>query len=130
MYSRTEEERLSYILCEQHHRQQEEQHDEENIDEDIKLPASFVGSQAWTSEQTADAMALGRKFGKPTFFGTMSFNPDWPEVCAQLHPGQTVTDIPVVVARTFKACLEKVLHLIRTRFGTKVYLVKVVEFQK
>ena len=130
MYSRTEEERLSYILREQRHQQQEEQHDEENIDEDIKLPASFVGSQAWTSEQTADAMALGRKFGKPTFFGTMTFNPDWPEVRAQLRPGQTATDIPVVVARTFKARLEKVLHLIRTRFGTKVYLVKVVEFQK
>ena len=130
MYCCTEEEWLSYIFREQHHWKQEEQHDEENIDADIKLPASFIGSQAWTSEQTTDAMALRWKFGKPTFFGTMTFNPDWPKVCAQLCPGQTATDIPVVVAHTFKACLEKVLHLICTQFGTKVYLVKVVEFQK
>ena len=75
-------------------------------------------------------MALGRKFGKPTFFMTMTFNPDWPEVRSRLLPGQTALDIPMVVTRAFKYCLEKVLHLLRTQFGHKKYLIKVIEFQK
>ncbi|KIK23160.1 hypothetical protein PISMIDRAFT_100948, partial [Pisolithus microcarpus 441] len=39
------------------------QDDDEDTDPVIKLPASVVGSHAWTSQQAADAMALGWKFG-------------------------------------------------------------------
>ena len=134
MYSRTEEQKLAYIARERRFHEHE-LHDNEHPSEDefeptIRLPASFVGSHAWTSEQAADAMALRRKFGKPTFFMTMTFNPDWPEVRSCLLPGQTAFDIPIVVARTFKNRLEKVLRLLRTRFGEKKYLIKVIEFQK
>ena len=127
------EQRLAYITRERRFQQREQEDAEENDDEfepTIKLPASFVGSHAWTSEQAADAMALGRKFGKPTFFMTMTFNPDWAEVRDRLLPGQTAYDIPIVVARAFKSRLEKVLRLLRTRFGEKKYLIKVIEFQK
>jgi hypothetical protein len=135
MYSRTEEERLAYITRERRRhaeemRDDEEPRDEEEFECNIKLPASFVGSRAWTSDQTADAMALGRKYGKPTFFCTMTFNPDWAEIKSRLRPGQTATDIPVAVARVFKSRLEKVMHVLRTRFGSKKYLIKVIEFQK
>jgi hypothetical protein len=103
-----EEEWLAYILCKQHfhaHKvhanatpaNNEGEENEEEFHPKIKLPASFVGSQAWTSEQTADAMALGHKFGKPTFFCTMTFNPDWPEVWEYLEPGQPASDVPVIV---------------------------------
>ncbi|KAG2743144.1 hypothetical protein P692DRAFT_20850601 [Suillus brevipes Sb2] len=132
MYSRTEEQRLAYISQQRKLRAEELQDEqpEEEFNASIKLPASFVGSRAWTSEQTADAMALGRKFGKPSFFCTMTFNPDWQEVRARLRPGQSASDIPIVVARVFKSRLEKVLHVLRTRFGEKKYLIKVIEFQK
>jgi len=82
MYSRTEEQRLAYISQQRklHAEELQDQQPEEEFNASIKLPASFVGSRAWTSEQTADAMALGRKFGKPSFFCTMTFNPDWHEV--------------------------------------------------
>lgn len=133
MYSRTEEERLSYISRERrfHNDELHDMHDEDiEFHPDIKLPSSFVGSHAWTSEQAADAMALGRKFGKPSFFCTMTFNPEWPEIKSRLLPGQTASDIPVIVARVFKSRLEKVLHVLRTRFGEKKYLIKVIEFQK
>jgi len=136
MYSRTEEEWLSYIGRERKYHSNEvyeaaEHHDEEDeLDPEIKLPASFVGSRAWTSAQTADAMALGRKYGKPTFFCTMTFNPDWPEVRERLLPGQSASDIPTIVARVFKSRLEKVLQVLRTCFGTKRYMIKVIEFQK
>ncbi|KAG2061733.1 hypothetical protein BDR06DRAFT_1025894 [Suillus hirtellus] len=56
------------------------------MDSAIKLPASFIGSHAWTLEQTADAMALGHKYGKLTFFYTMTFNPDWSEIHECLQP--------------------------------------------
>jgi len=133
MYSRWEEQRLQYIAREcafREHEVHDDSDEEEEFDPDIKLPTSFVGSHAWTSEQAADAMALGRRYGKPTFFCTMTFNPDWPEARTCLLPGQTVYDIPIVVARVFKSRLEKVLHFIRTRFGDMKYLIRVIEFQK
>jgi len=140
MYSRTEEQRLFYIAKERRHHVNEiseagQHHEEEegqgnDADPGIKLPASFLGSRAWTSDQTADAMALGRKYGKPTFFCTMTFNPDWPEVRECLLPGQTAFDVPVIVARVFKSRLEKVLQVLRTCFGSKKYMIKVIEFQK
>jgi len=112
MYSRTEEQKLAYIARECCFREHELHAANESLEDEfeptIKLPASFVGSHAWTSEQASDAMALGRKYGKPTFFMTMTFNPDWPEVQSRLLPGQTVFDVPIVVAHTFKSCLEKV----------------------
>jgi len=134
MYSHTEEQKLAYIARERRFREHELHAANESLEDEfeptIKLPASFVGSHAWTSEQASDAMALRRKYGKPTFFMTMTFNPDWPEVQSRLLPGQTAFDVPIVVARTFKSRLEKVLHLLHTRFGEKKYLIKVIEFQK
>ncbi|KAG2357805.1 hypothetical protein BDR07DRAFT_1379840 [Suillus spraguei] len=66
----TEEQWLAYIAKErqrQAYKMQENEDDIEEFEPSIKLPASFVGSHVWTSEQTADAMALGRKFGKLIF---------------------------------------------------------------
>ncbi|KIK79595.1 hypothetical protein PAXRUDRAFT_160926 [Paxillus rubicundulus Ve08.2h10] len=40
----------------------------EDFNPNIKLPARFIGSHAWTSEKTADAMVLGQRFGKSTFW--------------------------------------------------------------
>jgi hypothetical protein len=60
----------------------------------------------------------------------MTFNPDWREIQQHLLPGQTASDLPVVVARVFKSRLEKVLHILRTSFGDVKYPIKVIEFQK
>lgn len=60
----------------------------------------------------------------------ITFNPNWPEVRACLQPGQTVSDIPIIVACVFKSQLKKVLHLLCTCFREKKYLIKVIEFQK
>ena len=86
MYSHCEEQQLSYITQEQQQQHNTTEGTEEdsdtgpNSDGDYCLPASFMGSQAWASEQTADSMALGKVFGKPSFFCTMTFNPNWPEI--------------------------------------------------
>ena len=60
----------------------------------------------------------------------MTFNPDWPEVQSVLLPHQTAGDIPIVIAHVFKSRLEKVLAVLHTAFEEKVYLIRVIEFQK
>jgi hypothetical protein len=46
-----------------------------------------------------DAMSLVARYGKPDFFVTMTCNPYWDEIVAELLPGQTPQDRPDVVAR-------------------------------
>ncbi|THH15989.1 hypothetical protein EW146_g4564 [Bondarzewia mesenterica] len=134
MYSRVEEERLSYISREWQHQAEVEAERSPSPDDGAKcklsLPASFVGSRAWASEETADSMALGRCYSKLSFFCTMTFNPNWLEVRAHLTYSQSASDIPFIIAHVFKARLDAILHILRTRFGKKLYLIKIVEFQR
>jgi hypothetical protein len=46
-------------------------------------------------------MAICRYFGKPTYFITFTANPRWPEVIAQLLPGQTHLDRPDIIGDVF-----------------------------
>src|SRR5437763_7057677 len=91
----------------------------------VTLPSSFVGSRAWASEQVSDALALCREYGKPSFFITITTNPNWPEIKSQLRPGQSALDVPFIVARVFHLRLQKCLDYIKHAFGSLVYLVKV-----
>jgi hypothetical protein len=133
MYSRVEEERLKFIhnsretLATDHFDDAEHDGDEQT---NISLPASFMGSRKWASEQTADSLALARTYGPPSLFITMTCNPDWPEIVAQLLPGQHATDSPVVVARAFKNRLHRLFHILRTKIGDITYLTSSNEFQK
>ena len=72
---------------------------EESVEEseNIYLPASFLGSKRWVSNQIADSLAIAAIYGPPTFFLTFTCNSDWPEIQSQLLQGQNFTDIPVVV---------------------------------
>jgi hypothetical protein len=56
-----------------------------------------------------DAMTLVTWFGKPDFFVTMTCNPYWDEIVAELLPGQTCQDRPDVVARVYH---DKLLDLL------------------
>ena len=101
----------------------------EELSSALTLLSSFIGSRAWASEQLADALALCREHGKPSFFVTITTNPNWPEITSQLRPGQTASDVPVVVTRVFHLRLQKALEYIKRMMGSMVYLVKVIEFQ-
>jgi hypothetical protein len=125
MYSHIEE-RLNYIYLSQ----TTHQNDTDLTSHDITLPGSFLGSRKWTSEQTADALALARQYGPPSLFITMTCNPTWPEIVCRLRPGQDPNDVPVIVVRAFKIRLRRLLYLIRSKFGGIVYIIKVIEFQK
>lgn len=121
MYSRVEEERLNFIRGSKRGIADAAEHVAEDDDpesENVDLPASFLGSRKWASEQTADSLALARTYGPPSFFVTMTCNPDWPEIKSMLRPGQSAFEIPSVVARAFKIRLHRLLHLLRTKLGT------------
>jgi Helitron helicase-like domain at N-terminus len=101
--------------------------------QNIYLPASFLGSNKWASEQIADSLAIAATYGPPTFFVTMTCNTNWPEIQSRLRPGQDFTDIPTVVIRVFRrklALLEETLSTMFPNAGHLLYMVHSVEFQK
>ncbi|KZT44709.1 hypothetical protein CALCODRAFT_489134, partial [Calocera cornea HHB12733] len=132
MYSRVQEQDLDYIRRAREHqaaaRAGPDGMEQEAVD--IELPASFTGSRRWASEQTADSLTLARKDGKASIFTTITCNPNWPEIVSILHPGQTASDVPMVVARVFKLRLQHFHYLLRKHLGKLVYIVQVIEFQK
>ena len=79
-----------------------------------------------------DAMAMVRKYGKPTFFVTFTTNPSWDEIRENLEPGQHATDRPELTARVFnlkmKELLADLIH--RNVLGKLVAYTWVIEFQK
>ena len=137
MFSRDLESRLAYIRTNQERIRREDATlmglSNVEANENIYLPASFLGSNRWASEQISDSLAIAAAFGSPTFFITMTCNPEWPEIQSQLRPGQDFTDIPMVVVRVFKrklALLEKALKRMFPNSGPQLYLIHSVEFQK
>jgi hypothetical protein len=131
-YSRTEEERLQYLKRSRAIQTSAFENTPRWPAADLiryKIPASFMGSQAWASDQVADALALARELGPPCFFITMTSNPKWPEIVERLQPGQHFTDIPSVVCRTFHVRLQYLKAFMTHHFGRVVYIVTVVEFQ-
>ena len=137
MFSRDLECRLTYIQQNQQRmlREDAELMGENNIEpsQNIYLPSSFLGSKRWVSNQISDSLAIAAAFGSPTFFITMTCNTQWPEIQSKLRPGQTYTDIPVIVARVFKRKSSLLLKTLKTMFvnaGKHVYSIHCVEFQK
>jgi hypothetical protein len=101
--------------------------------DNVYLPASFLGSIRWSQERTADALAVARAYGQPTFFITFTCNPHWPEISSRLHPGQTWQDAPLVVARVFKGHLTRFQTALKSAFpsaGKVEYFISRIEFQK
>src|SRR5438270_6761074 len=137
IFSRVEEERLEYIRSGRSEQMDEAMRRRDaafvadpdhaaELSSAVTLPSSFIGSRSWASEQVSDALALCREYGKPSFFITITTNPNWPEIKSQLRPGQSASDVPFIVARVFRLRLKKCLEFIKCSFGSLVYLVKVI----
>lgn len=78
-----------------------------------------------------DAMAIVRKYGKPTLFVTFTTNPKWEEITSQLYPGQTAVDRPDLTARVFKMKKAELLKDIKSGIlGNLTAHVSTIEFQK
>lgn len=98
----------------------------------VILPSSFIGGPRHMSELYHDSMALVRHFGTPSFFITMTTNPDWPEIAENLEYSQTAQDRPDLVARVFRlrflAMIDNVTR--KGRLGHCLCWVWTIEFQK
>ena len=135
MYSRVEEEHLNFIQKSKQAFSQNVRNticgdDNEDKQINVILPASFMGSRKWASEQTADSLTLAHMYGPPSLFITMTCNPEWPEISSHLNAGQDASDIPVVVARAFKNRLQRLFQILKMKMGTMTYMTSSIEFQK
>jgi len=102
MYAKTETERLLYLKTHQQElRVSDYIHLRDSINNDghaanvgqlTILPSSFTGGPRYMHEHTQDAMTYVRKHGKSDLFTTFTCNPQWPEISADLLPGQAAHD--------------------------------------
>jgi hypothetical protein len=84
----------------------------ENSGSAVILPATVTGSPRFMHRKCQDALALCGRFGKPHLFITGTTNPDWPEINAQLQPGQTAHDRPDIANRVFHCKLSQMIKMI------------------
>ena len=77
------------------------------------LPATFTCSERWYDKQYKNAMALVRKFGKPTFFITYTLDTNCQEIRDKLKQGQTPYDRPDLLVRVFRAKMKQLMHEIK-----------------
>ncbi|PAA46684.1 hypothetical protein BOX15_Mlig000328g25 [Macrostomum lignano] len=69
-------------------------------------------------------------FGRPDLFLTMTCNPKWPEILAELLPGQTAVDRPDITARVFELKKKAFLNRLKSLFGDTLARVCSLEYQK
>ncbi|XP_021737552.1 uncharacterized protein LOC110704077 [Chenopodium quinoa] len=103
-----------------------------NIGRRVILPPTFIGGPRDMKRRYLNAMALVQRFGKPDLFVTMTCNANWPEIKAELAPGELAQNRPDLVARIFRAkliCLKKQI-MKKHIFGKVATMIYVIEFQK
>lgn len=98
----------------------------------IVLPATFVGGPRDMRKRYLDAMALVGRYGKPDLFLTMTCNPNWPEIKAELKPHEEVQNRPDLVSRIFRSKFEYLRKEVvkNELFGPVAAYTFAVEFQK
>ena len=63
-----------------------------NIGTRTILPATFTGGPREMRQQYHDGIAIVRAYSEPDIFITMTCNPQWPEITAELLPHQSSQD--------------------------------------
>ena len=99
----------------------------------IYLPSSFVGSARYMFQLLQDSLAIARYYQRIDYFITMTANPNWPEITAELLPGQKASDRPDLVARVFQLKKKALIQDIVKKngiLGTCVANIYTIEFQK
>ncbi|KIH61239.1 hypothetical protein ANCDUO_08493 [Ancylostoma duodenale] len=98
----------------------------------IVLASSHIGSPRAMQQSYQDAMAIVARYGKPTFFLTVTCNPQWREIQENLYDGQVASDRPDLTARVFNGKLKELCYDLfkRNVLGEVEAYVYVIEFQK
>ena len=98
----------------------------------VYLPSSFHGGPRHLHQCYLDAMALVARYGRPDAFITMTASPRWPEVQANLRPGELAHNRPDLIARVFRQKLRALLRdlTVNHHLGRVIAYTYVIEFQK
>ena len=97
----------------------------------VILASSFTGGPRDQQQRFHDSMAVVRRIGTPSFFITMTCNPQWPEIVDSLLPDQKPEDRPDLTARVFSLKLSELMADLTKDgiFGKTVAHMHVIEFQ-
>ena len=93
----------------------------------ILLPGKIPGSAAHSSDQVEKSMCVVARCGMPTYFITMTMNPNWPELIHLSEPG--CPPPPTAICRVFKQKLKELFRRLKKWDGGLVYYMYVIEFQ-
>jgi len=106
--------------------------DTANLGQPIILPSSFSGSTHNMIQHCQDTLAINRYYHGADLFLTATANPNWPEIKAELLPGQKPSDRPDLIVRVFHAKMKEMLNDIHKDgiMGRTVARVWTIEFQK
>ena len=112
----------------------------------IRLPPRFPGGPTDLKLKTQDGLALVRHFGKPTWFITVTCNPEWPEITREFtgdYAGQTAWERPDIANKVFKHKLDMIVGWLKAGNLNKTYMrvskdnkpevhywIHVIEFQR
>ncbi|VDL83145.1 unnamed protein product, partial [Nippostrongylus brasiliensis] len=98
----------------------------------IILASSFKGGPRNMQQSYQDAMAIVARHGKPDVFLTITFNPQWEEITANLLPGQHPEHRPDLTTRVFNLKLRELCQDLFKKhvLGEVQAYVIVTEFQK
>lgn len=96
----------------------------------IILPSSYTGGDRAMAQIYQDSMAIVRELGKPSLFVTVTANPHWREIQAELKEGQSAADRPDIIARVFEQKKKEILKDLRKEFGDYRGTVWTIEYQK
>ncbi|XP_042939420.1 uncharacterized protein LOC122274451 [Carya illinoinensis] len=143
MYIKIETSRLDYFRSNQQHIRSElyqgivdsisvGETNASRIGKRIILPSSFIGGPRDMQKRYMEAMTLVQRYGKPDIFLTITCNPNWKEISAELKPHEETQNRPDLIARVFKAKLEELKdQLFKWEiFGKVSAYVYVIEHQK
>ena len=96
-----------------------------------KLPTAFHASPANRKKRQLDGMAVVTRKGRPSLMVTVTCNGFWPEIQANLLPGQCAMDRPDLCNRVFKIKLKAIMNDLKNNlYGKAIYHLSVIEFQK
>ncbi|KAK6727617.1 hypothetical protein RB195_005357 [Necator americanus] len=98
----------------------------------VILASSHIGSPRAMQQSYQDAMAIVARYGKPTYFLTITCNPQWQEIQENLYNGQVASDGPDLTARVFHGKLQELCSDLFKKhvLGEVEGYVYVIEFQK
>jgi len=96
------------------------------------LPSSFTNGPRCKHQHYQDGLAAMINLGVPSAFLTLTCNPNWPEIGAELLPGQRACDRPDLVTRVFYLKLKHLMWQLKRRdiLGKMIAYHSAVEFQK